>query len=122
MFISVWPGTSFLPRALCPIALARPAARREPPGALQAELDRLPKAPHAEMPSGAARIETYTIMHGKNGPEYAVVFARLNETGARCIANTPADQPTLRDLQERDSLGRPGKVEHRDGKNVFVPD
>ncbi len=40
----------------------------------------------------------------------------------RCIANTPADQPTLRDLQERDSLGRPGKVEHRDGKNVFVPD
>ena len=74
------------------------------------------------MPSGAARIETYTIMHGKNGPEYAIVFARLNETGARCIANTPADQPTLRDLQERDSLARPGRVEQRDGKNVFVPD
>jgi acetyl-CoA C-acetyltransferase len=96
--------------------------RRESPGALQAELDRLPKAPHAETPSGAARIETYTIMHGKNGPEYAIVFARLNETGARCIANTPADQPTLRDLQERDSLARPGRVEQRDGKNVFVPD
>jgi len=88
---------------------------------LQAELDRLPKAPHTETPSGPGRIETYTIMHGKAGPEYAIVFGRLDATGERFIANVPPDRAVLEDLQAREGLGRPGRVEHRDGRNVFVP-
>ncbi len=95
--------------------------RREQPNVLQAELDRLPKAPHTEMPSGPGRIETYTIMHGKAGPEYAIVFGRLDATGERFIANVPPDRAVLEDLQAREGLGRPGRVEHRDGRNVFVP-
>ena len=47
---------------------------REDPKILQAELDALPKAPFTETPRGAARIETYTIMYGKRGPEMGSSF------------------------------------------------
>ena len=95
--------------------------RRQDPAKLQAELDALPKAPFTETPSGAATIETYTIMHGRNGPEYGIVVGRENASGRRFIANTPADPAILMDLQEREGLGRPGSVVGRDGHNVFTP-
>lgn len=96
--------------------------RRESPGALQAELDALPKAPFTETPSGAATVETYTVMHGRHGPEYGIVFGRENATGRRFIANPPADPAVLLDLQDRESLGRPGAVRQQDGRNLFLPD
>jgi acetyl-CoA C-acetyltransferase len=95
--------------------------RREDPGRLQAELDALPKAPLIKDPSGPATIETYTIMHGKTGPEFGVLFGRLTATGERFIANTPSDRHTLADLQEREGLGRQGIVGSQDGRNTFVP-
>lgn len=94
---------------------------REDPARLQAELDALPKAPLINNPSGSGTIETYTIMHGKTGPEFGVLLGRLKETGERFIANTPSDRRTLDDLQERESLGREGVVRTRDGRNLFVP-
>jgi acetyl-CoA C-acetyltransferase len=96
--------------------------RRESPARLQHELDQLPKAPFVEHASGKATIETYTVMHGKNGPEYSVLFGRLAENGARFVANTPSDPAVLADLQARDSLGRAGVVRNHDGRNVFIPD
>jgi acetyl-CoA C-acetyltransferase len=95
--------------------------RRQDPAVLQAELDRLPKAPRTEAPSGDARIETYTIMHGKSGPEYAIIFGRLDATGERFIANAPSDRAVLEDLQAREGLGRPGSVRQHDGRNLFLP-
>ena len=95
--------------------------KRQDPSMLQSELDRLLKAPHAEAPSGDARIETYTIMHGRAGPEYAIVFGRLDATGERFIANTPADRAVLEDLQAREGLGRRGRVAQADGRNLFAP-
>ena len=96
--------------------------RRESPAALQAELDAKPKAPFTETPAGAATIETYTVMHGRDGPDYGIVFGRETASGRRFIANPPADRATLLDLQERESLGRPGTVRQDDGRNVFRPD
>lgn len=97
--------------------------RREAPAALQAQLDALPKAPFTETPQGGATIEAYTVMHGKEGPEFAVVFGRLAATGQRFIANLPDDRAALWDLQNRDSLGRPGQVQRStEGRNLFVPD
>ena len=97
--------------------------RREAPAALQARLDALPKAPFTETPQGAATIETYTVMHGKDGPDFGVVFGRLVATGQRFVANLPDDPAALWDLQQRDSLGRPGQVQRAaDGRNLFVPD
>jgi acetyl-CoA C-acetyltransferase len=96
--------------------------RREDPSRLQAELDALPKAPLVRNPSGIATIETYTITHSKEGPEFSVLFGRLKETGQRFIANTVSDRRVLEDLQEQDSLGRPGVVRFQQGRNLFVPE
>lgn len=93
---------------------------RESPARLQAELDALPKAPFTSTPSGRARIETYTVMHGRDGPEYGLVIGRLLATGERFLANPPADPAALWDLQDRESLGREGVVTTRDGRNTFV--
>ncbi|MBS1175791.1 MAG: hypothetical protein H6R06_203 [Proteobacteria bacterium] len=94
---------------------------RERPAALQSRMDALPKAPFTETPQGEATIETYTVMHGKAGPEFAVVFGRLNATGQRFIANLSEDPAALWDLQNRDSLGRPGRVTQAEGRNLFTP-
>jgi acetyl-CoA C-acetyltransferase len=96
--------------------------RRERPGALQADLDALTKAQLVENANGPAIIETYTVMHSKTGPEYGVVIGRLTESGRRFIANTSSHRAVLCDLQERESLGRPGRVGNENGRNVFVPD
>ncbi|MBV7484779.1 acetyl-CoA acetyltransferase [Bordetella sp. BOR01] len=95
---------------------------RASPAALQAELDRLPVAPIARQPSGRAAVETYTVMHDRNGPAFGIVLGRLAATGERFIANTPSDQATLNDFQARESLGRGGSVAQRDGLNIFTPD
>lgn len=95
--------------------------RREDPSVLQAELDRLPTAPLTETPSGPATIETYTVMHDRAGPSYAVVLGRLDATGERFVANTSTTPALLNDLQERESLGRPGTVVSLDGINLFTP-
>jgi len=95
--------------------------QRESPDVLQAQMDALPKAPFTATPHGDALIETYTVMHGKDGPEFAVVFGRLSDTGQRFIANLPDDPAGLWDLQNRDSLGRPGRVTQLDGRNIFTP-
>jgi acetyl-CoA C-acetyltransferase len=96
--------------------------RREPPAVLQAALDALPQVPFTTQPAGRAVIESYTVRHDRHGPVTGIVFGRLVDGGRRFIANTPADAVTLADLQDRDSLGRPGWVQHRDGHNTFVPD
>jgi acetyl-CoA C-acetyltransferase len=96
--------------------------RRDDPSRLQHELDRQPKPAFTEQPAGRATIETYTVMHDRHGPSYAVLFGRLLATGERFVANTPDDPATLMDLQSREGLGRPGHVSSRDGHNVFVPD
>lgn len=95
--------------------------QREDPSRLQAQLDAMAKAPFTETPHGAATIETYTVMHGRDGPEFAVVFGRLDAGGQRFIANLPDDPAALWDLQKRDSLGRAGQVMHTGGHNLFVP-
>ena len=95
--------------------------QRENPAALQAQLDALPTAPFTECANGEATIETYTVMHDKNGPAYSVLLGRLSATGERFIANTPADKALLQDLQDREGLGRAGVVRHADGLNTFHP-
>jgi len=62
------------------------------------------------------------MMHGRNGPDYALVYGRLDATGERFLANLPADPAMMWDLQNRESLNRPGTVSRsEDGRNIFVP-
>ena len=95
---------------------------RESPNVLQATLDALPKAPFTEAADGAAHIESYTVMHGKRGPELGIVIGREDATGRRFLSNVPDDPAVLSDLQDRESLGRPGVVARHGAINVFRPD
>jgi len=96
--------------------------RRESSDKLQAEIDARPHVSLAKQPDGPATIETYTVMHGTTGPEYAIVLGRLDPTGERFVANTPRNRELLRDLQDRESLGRRGMVRSEGGRNLFVPE
>ncbi len=77
--------------------------------------------PFTETPAGPASVETYTVLHGRAGPERGLVIGRLAD-GTRFVANTPDDPETLETMVERDMLGAPGSVSSHDGLNIFTPD
>ena len=89
--------------------------------AIQREIDAQTKVRFTEAPQGDATIETYAVLHGKNGPESGVLFGRLAATGERFVANTPADAATLAKLEQVEGIGLPGTVTQVDGRNVFTP-
>jgi acetyl-CoA C-acetyltransferase len=98
---------------------AKPFAPKDP-ALYQREIDGDKGPTVAAAANGAASIETYTVMHDRKGPSYAILFGRLRD-GQRFIANTPPDQGLLRDMLERDMVGVDGRVTHQDGCNVFIP-
>ena len=98
----------------------RPFAPKDP-AIYQAAID-ADKGRHAvEAASGAATIETYTVMHDRAGPSYAILMGLLAD-GSRFIANTPDDPALLADMVSRDYLGAHGNVANGDGLNIFTPD
>jgi len=69
--------------------------------------------------SGDATLETFTVTHGKDGPERGIIFARFAD-GRRVIANH-ADAATLATLREDVSpSGRKVKVTAKDETATFV--
>ncbi|MDE1174125.1 MAG: acetyl-CoA acetyltransferase [Parvibaculaceae bacterium] len=95
--------------------------RRVDPALYQAELDAQPRVDVVEKPDGPAIIETYTVVHGRKGPDFAIVFGRL-EDGSRFIAHTPNDELTLHDMVTNEQLGRKGRVTSSEtGLNIFTP-
>ena len=94
--------------------------RENPADYQQAILDEA-HAPFTESPNGKATIETYTVLHGRQGVERALVIGLL-EDGTRFIAETPDDEQTLQQMMEREMLGVSGVVSAGDEKNLFVPD
>ncbi|MDX5365434.1 MAG: acetyl-CoA acetyltransferase, partial [Alphaproteobacteria bacterium] len=97
---------------------------RENPATYQAEIDAEKHPKVEEKPNGKAKIETYTVVHGRGGPEFAILFGRLAENDARFVAHTPSDPATLQDMLTRDQLGRPGTVKAAadGGVNLFTPE
>jgi acetyl-CoA C-acetyltransferase len=96
---------------------------RQDPKIIQQEIDALPHPAVIEAPNGAARIETYTVVHGREGYVMGVVIGR-DEADRRFVAVTPSDEATLRGLEAVESVGRTGKVgQTEDGqRNLFIPD
>lgn len=95
--------------------------RREPPAAYQSRIDAMESPAFTRRPRGEATVETYTICHGRNGPERGIVIGRLAGDGKRFIANTPNDRAALDEFGSREALGRAGAVSRRDGINLFTP-
>lgn len=95
------------------------AWRREDPSQYQPTLDAMDKPILVEQAEGAAKIETYTVMHRPDGPEHGLIIGRLTETGQRFLANTAQDPAVLMDLQENGDVGREGTVQSDGDKNLF---
>jgi len=90
---------------------------------LQSEIDALDHPTVIEQPSGSATIETYTVVHGREGYMLGIVIGRDSEN-RRFVAQTPKDPAVLASLEAREGVGRPGRVEFsaETGKNLFIPD
>jgi len=96
---------------------------RESPSVIQARIDALPHPEIVEKPQGPATIETYTVVHGREGVRMGIVIGR-DAQGRRFVAQTPEDPAVLRGLERREGVGRTGVVgPHPDGvRNLFVLD
>jgi acetyl-CoA C-acetyltransferase len=73
---------------------------------VQAQVDALPSRPTPDAASdpGAARLETYTVLHDRDGNPIRAILAALDETGSRHF--TTADDPGVLDrLLTTDSCG-----------------
>jgi acetyl-CoA C-acetyltransferase len=96
--------------------------RRKDPALYQAEIDALPHPNFVEAPHGRALIETYTVVHGRDGaPRNGIVIGRL-QSGGRFVAHTPEDRIVVEGLMRGEAIGRLGHVVVGDDRNLFTPD
>jgi len=95
--------------------------QREDPAVLQREIDALPHPEVIETPNGRGVVETYTVIHKREGPFLGIVVGR-DESGRRFAANTPNDPQTLASLEASEQIGRTGTVTQQGDLNIFTPD
>ena len=94
---------------------------RDDPAPRQALLDAAPAPALAREPSGPARIETFTVLHDREGvPMRGLVVGRLDD-GRRFLAATPDDPDVLAGLEAREAIGLRGRVTTHDGTGCFDP-
>ncbi len=83
------------------------------------------KAPTVEVveeANGPAEIETYTIVHDREGvPSEGIIIGRLRDGKQRFLANTPADPELLAELERIELIGTQGSVQHEGGRNIYRP-
>lgn len=91
---------------------------RTPPESIQAVVDARPKTKVETQPTGAAEIETYTVMHGRDGPERAIIMGRL-EDQRRFVAETPKDPAIFEALMTEEAIGKKGNVRKGEKTNEF---
>ncbi|MBX3483525.1 acetyl-CoA acetyltransferase [Phenylobacterium sp.] len=93
---------------------------RQDPAVIQREIDALPHPDVIEAPQGAGTIETYTVVHKREGPFMGIVIGR-DANGRRFVANTRNDPATLASLEASEQVGRKGTVRQSGGLNIFEP-
>lgn len=96
---------------------ARPDRARQ-----QARIDALAHPECVVSANGRARIETYTVVHDRDGAATdAVIVARL-EDGRRAFATVDPDRDFFATLEREEMVGAPGYVRPSlDGRNRFYP-
>ena len=97
--------------------------KRQDPSVIQRRIDALPHPQITHAPQGPAVIETYTVVHSRDGYRMGIVIGR-DEAGRRFVANTPSDEATLAALEGVEGVGRRGHVRRADDgrRNLFAPD
>ena len=87
--------------------------KRENPNSYQKNIDNLPKPIVEENPLGDAKIETYTVANGRDGPQMGIIIGRLNKNNNRFIAITKNDSD-LDKLMTEECLNRDCSVKQFD--------
>ncbi|MGH7893294.1 MAG: acetyl-CoA acetyltransferase [Candidatus Binatia bacterium] len=87
--------------------------------AIQAGVDAQPAPPLVMEAAGPGTIETYTVVHGRDGaPERGAVIGRLPDQ-RRFLAVLANDRATFEHLEEAEGVGRHGIVRRAGERNVF---
>jgi acetyl-CoA C-acetyltransferase len=79
----------------------------------QGEIDAMAAPEVTETPAGAATIETYTVIHAREGMRMGIVIGR-DEAGRRFVANTPKGDIDIMAFPEEVAV----KVPHSSGVSV----
>jgi acetyl-CoA C-acetyltransferase len=96
--------------------------RREDPHGYQAIVDREPSPALASQANGLASVETYTVVHDREGgPALGILLARLPD-GRRCWANL-TDPAVLERIEQEEFIGAEGQLRHHEPTrvNLFEP-
>lgn len=87
--------------------------------ALQRQLDAVPAPPFTQRPDGWATVETWTVLHDRQGPTQLLLVGRLQHSGERFIAvGADGDAATLAAFADEDGAGRRVWVRGWQGRNV----
>lgn len=100
------------------------AFERQDPSVLQSRIDALPRPTVVERPSGRGRIETYTVIHEREGFRMGVIVGR-DESDRRFAAIIPGTEAeALASLEIREGVGRTGTLSRSadDRRNLFTLD
>jgi acetyl-CoA C-acetyltransferase len=77
---------------------------------IQKKIDDMPCPEMVDSPKGTATVETYTVMHDRQGePDYSIVIARL-ENEMRCWAHTEKDPELLKLMEAEEFIGKKGEI------------
>lgn len=87
---------------------------------LQTTIDSAKKPNFTETPQGKASVETYTVVHSREGPNKGIIIGRL-EDGTRFLANTEKDSSVLDYMCNNDILKTTGVVSTDGKRNIFKP-
>ncbi len=93
---------------------------RPPHAAVQARIDATPHPTCVERATGRARIETYSVVHDRDGVAHdAIIVARLGD-GTRAFANVEGDRDLLATLERAEMVGAAGVLyPAADGRTLF---
>ena len=92
---------------------------KEDPKKYQKTIDELARPEVDENPGGKAKIETYTVANGRNGPQMGIMIGRLDADNKRFIAISN-DEKTLDTMMSEECLNRDCVVERNsDGYSIF---
>ena len=87
---------------------------------MQERINEMEKPNFTETPEGEAIIETYTVVHSREGAEKAIVIGRLKD-GTRFLSNTEKDPNIFNKMMNEEMLGSQGTVSFNGKKNIFTP-
>jgi acetyl-CoA C-acetyltransferase len=75
----------------------------------------------APEPQASGTLETYTVVHGRDGAAERGVAIGLLDDGRRFVAALPRDRAALEAFEADEQVGRRGQIRTTDGLSIFDP-